>query len=101
MQDAVPPGAHCGTLYRSVCLVIALLGWLPTFLTRPMIHGGTLFDVVFMWSGVVLGGYCTLELIRGGGKANWVWVPWLLPYAGVTAAALLYGIQYIPRIFTA
>ena len=66
----------------------------------PIMHGGTFFGDVFAFAGVVVGGYCTLEVIRSRSYlwAKVLWSIWLAPYA----AAVIYGsveaISYVSRL---
>lgn len=78
-----------------------MLGWVPLLFFRPMIHGGTLLEVALTDASVVLGGYCTLELVRSPAKL-WhriIWGLWLIPYVLIIGVGLYYAIPYVPRIF--
>jgi hypothetical protein len=66
-----------------------------------MIHGGTYFDTVLTISGIAIGGYATIELIRYV-KSIWakvLWGIWLAPYAFVIALWLYSAVLYVPRLF--
>jgi len=47
-----------------LCFAASLFGWLPVLFTRSIAHGGSVFDVLLLWTGLVLGGYGTIELFR-------------------------------------
>lgn len=67
---------------------------------QPMMHGGTFGGEAFVFSGVVVGGYCTLEVVRTR-KHNWakaLWSIWLAPYAAAVMYGLVEAIPYIPRL---
>ena len=87
--------------YGMLCVVLSFMGWVPLIISRPMIHGGTFFDTMLTWTGVVIGGYATIELIRYV-KSPWakvLWGIWLVPYAFVVAVALYLAVPYVPRLF--
>lgn len=66
----------------------------------PMMHGGTWSGDVFAFTGVVVGGYCTLEVIRSRSHlwAKVLWSIWLAPYAAVVIYGLVEAISYVPRL---
>src|SRR5260221_13871153 len=87
--------------YVKACIAISLLGWIPTVFVRPMMHGGTFLEGAFAHASLVLGGYCTLELVRLPEK-RWVriaWGVWLVPYVLVIGVVLYLAIPYVPRLF--
>jgi hypothetical protein len=90
-----------GPAYIAVCVVISLSGWLPFVFWRPINHGGTLLDITFMWSGLVIGAYCTIELIRATTK--WwlitVLVIWLVPYVAAIGVGLYAAAYYVVAYF--
>jgi len=89
--------------YPTFCWAILALGWLPLFFAQPMIHGGTLASETFVWVGLVMGGYCSLELVRSS-RHPWYKSPALIGciiYGFLVALGLYYAIPYIPRLFAA
>ena len=78
-----------------------MLGLFPLLFVRPMIHGGTLLGYVLAESSLVLGGYCTLELVRCATPRwnRYIWGIWLVPYVLLIGYALYYAIPNVPRIF--
>ena len=64
----------------------------------PVIHGGTVITEFMSWGGIVLGAYCSLELVRFRGR-TWSKSPAVIGLAiyGVLAAVGLY--YAIPRLF--
>jgi hypothetical protein len=89
--------------YLISCQGVAALGWLPFFFGSPMMHGGTLASITFGWAGLVLGGYCSLELVRASPKP-WYKSPALfgcIVYGFLVGGGLYYAVPYIPRLFAA
>jgi hypothetical protein len=87
--------------YLKFCRVMVLLGWLPFFLGQPMIHGGTLTSVTFGWAGLVLGGYCSLEMVRSF-PGPWRSAPAMVGcvlYGIAVGFGLYFALPYIPRLF--
>jgi hypothetical protein len=83
-MDAPSPGISAHII---LCAIASLLGWLPFVFTQPMMHGGSLLDGVIFWAGLVVGGYCTFELLRLV-KNRWARLGlavWSLPYAAAVA----------------
>jgi hypothetical protein len=89
--------------YPQFCGAMAALGWLPFFFGQPMIHGGSLLSVAFGWAGMVLRGYCCLELVRAHLD------PWrkiaafigCIIYGAAVGFGLYYALPYIPRLLAA
>jgi hypothetical protein len=66
-----------------------------------MIHGGTLVDVVSLDTGIVLGCYCSLELVRTSAEP-WYRAPALvgfLIYGFLVGVDLYYTAPYVPQLF--
>jgi hypothetical protein len=78
------------SIYIGVCVLLSVLGWIPMFVIPSIWHGGTLAGDVFAFVGVVIGGYCTLEVVRSRRTlwAKTLWSIWLMPYA----AAIIFGL---------
>lgn len=91
------PGA-----YVWACLVASLTGWLPMLILQPLMHGGTLLGEVFVFSAVVVGGYCTLEVVRSRRRlwAKALWSIWLIPYVAAVIYGLMEAIPYVPRLLS-
>jgi hypothetical protein len=100
-MDATPPPKALGGPYTMLCIVISLLGWFPFITSAPMIHGGTFADTVVADAGIVLGGYCTIELIRrvGSRLAKLLWAGWLLPYVIAVSLGLYAASLYAYHLF--
>jgi len=87
--------------YPKFCGVVALSGWLPFVLTPPLMHGGTLATEILGWTGLVLGGYCSLELVRWS-PSSWRSAPPLAGcaiYGAAVAIGLYFALPIIPRVF--
>jgi hypothetical protein len=97
----MPRGKPSSGVYVTVCILVSMLGWFPILFTQPVVHGGTLASDIFAVGALVLGAYCTLELCRMPHKL-WVKIVlavWLLPYAVVVGASLLFAAPYMARMF--
>ena len=68
---------------------------------QPMMHGGTLIGEIVVFAGVVIGGYCTLEVIRSRTHlwAKVLWSIWLIPFAAAVIYGLVEATSYVPRLF--
>jgi hypothetical protein len=83
--------------YAEACLALAAFGWLPFAVLPPSMHGGTVTTEALSWAGIVLGGYCSLELVRAS-ERRWYTSPALagvLLYGLVTVVGLYYA---LPRL---
>ena len=90
-----------GPVYIGTCVVTSVLGWLPFVFWQPINHGGTPLGDAFMWSGLVLGAYCTIELIRST-KKWWLialLVVWLVPYIAAIGVGLYAAVWYVAKYF--
>ena len=88
-------------VYRKMCVLVSLFGYVPLLFVRPMMHGGTWLEGAITDALLVLGGYCTLELVRSP-KKRWVrvaWGIWLIPYTVVIGISIYFAIPYVPRLF--
>lgn len=66
-----------------------------------MIHGGTITTTAFSWAGLVIGGYCSLEVFRLKSEAV-VKIPAAVLcclYGLAVGAGLYFAAPYIPRLF--
>jgi len=87
--------------YSKFCGMMALVGWLPFIFDPPMIHGGTLASITFDWASWVLGGYCSIELVRSS-PDSWRQAPALIGciiYGAGVAVGLYFAFPYIPQLF--
>ena len=87
--------------YGKLCFAASLFGWLPVLFTRSIAHGGSMFDVLLLWTGLVLGSYGTIELFRVTSN-RWVKLilaVWFVPYAVFVGIGLFYAAPYLPRLF--
>lgn len=68
----------------------------------PLMHGGTLFGEMLVFAGVVVGGYCTLEVVRSRRHfwAKVLWSLWLVPYAAAVIYGLVEAIPYVLRVYS-
>ena len=101
MENVFSKSWKPGTYFIRACALIALLGWFPPILGKSMAHGGGQLDVTFMFAGVVIGCYCTLEMVRCC-RSRWAKVlraVWLAPYALFVGWSLYSAAQYVPRLF--
>lgn len=100
-MDASSLSIRLQSAYGKLCFAASLFGWLPFFLTQPMVHGGTLLDVVLTWAGLVLGAYGTIELVRVTTNrfVRIILVVWLLPYALLVGFGLYSAAPYVSRLF--
>ena len=87
--------------YVWACVVASITGWLPMLVLQPMMHGGTLIGEIVVFAGVVIGGYCTLEVIRSRTHlwAKVLWSIWLIPFAAAVIYGLVEATSYVPRLF--
>jgi hypothetical protein len=87
--------------YGKLCFAASLLGWLPVLFTQSIAHGGSMFDVLLLWTGLVLGGYGTVELFRVTSNpwVKLILAVWFVPYAVFVGFGLFYAAPYIPRLF--
>ena len=87
--------------YVWLCALASLIGWAPMLILPPMMHGGSFAGEVLTFAGVVVGGYCTLEVIRTRSHlwAKVLWAIWLAPYAAAIVYGLVEAIPYVPRLF--
>ena len=86
--------------YVGACVFASLAGWAPMLILQPLMHGGTLAGEVLVFSAVVVGGYCTLEIIRSR-KHLWskvLWSAWLVPYVAAVGYGLVEAASYAPRL---
>ncbi len=87
--------------YKKLCILLSLGGYIPSIFVQPMMHGGTWLENAIANALLVLGGYCTLELVRSPAK-YWVriaWGIWLIPYSMVIGISIYFAIHYVPRLF--
>lgn len=79
--------------YRRLCETTAFTGWLPILFTSSVIHGGTVATEAIAWGGMVLGGYCSIELVRMGAEP-WFKSPALfgcIAYGAMVGVHLYFG----------
>lgn len=69
---------------------------------QSLMHGGTLMGEVLVFAGVVIGGYCTIEVIRTRSHlwAKVLWSIWLVPYAAAVMYGLFEATKYVPRLLS-
>ena len=91
------PGA-----YVWACVAASLSGWLPMLVLQPLMHGGTFAGEVLIFTGVVIGGYCTLEVIRSRSHlwAKVFWSIWFVPCAAAVIYGLVEAMSCVPRLLS-
>ena len=102
MKAALTGGRRAPQPYIWGCLVVSLTGWVPMLVFPPLMHGGTLFGEMLVLAGVVVGGYCTLEVLRSRRHvcAKVLWSIWLAPYSVAVLYGLVEAMPYLPRVFS-
>ena len=87
--------------YFNFCLLVAFLGWLPFFLATPMIHGGSIASYSISWAGLILGGYCSLELFRSSSSflAKSFAIVGFIIYGSAVTVGLYFAIPHISAAF--
>lgn len=87
--------------YSALCWIAVAVGWMPSTINQPMIHGGTLLSTVVDWAGLTFGCYCSLELVRSDLR---LWhkaaaIVRCFFYGLPIVLGLYYAIPYLPEIF--
>jgi hypothetical protein len=83
--------------YLTVCAIVPFVGWLPMFAFPPMIHGGTLAEVIVSWVGVAGGGYGALEIARDPERRSVRALAWfgVALYGAMLALGLGFAVQWL------